>query len=53
MASLPLGHLNDSKAWDVILATTLSLCSFSICSSIFFPLHRGLSLFWANRGFPC
>ena len=33
MASHPLDHLNDSRAWEVI--TTLSLCSFSICSCIF------------------
>ena len=36
MASHPLDHLNDSRAWDVIPVTTLSLCSFSICSCIFF-----------------
>ena len=36
MASHPLDHLNDSRAWDVILVTTLSLCSFSICSCILF-----------------
>ena len=36
MASHPLDHLNDSRAWEVILVTTLSLCSFSICSCIFF-----------------
>ena len=36
MASHPLDHLNDSRAWEVILVITLSLCSFSICSFIFF-----------------
>ena len=36
MASHPLDRLNDSRAWEVILVTTLSLCSFSICSCIFF-----------------
>ena len=36
MISHPLDHLNDSGAWEVILVTTLSLCSFSICSCIFF-----------------
>ena len=35
MASRPLDHLNDSRAWEVILVT-LSLCSFSICSCMFF-----------------
>ena len=36
MISYPLDHLNDSIAWEVILVTTLSLCSFSICSCIFY-----------------
>ena len=36
MASHPVDHLNDFRAWEVILVTTLSLCSFSICSCIFF-----------------
>ena len=36
MASHPLDHSNDSRAWEVILVITLSLCSFSICSCIFF-----------------
>ena len=35
MVSHLLDHLNDSRAWEVILVTTLSLCSFSICSCIF------------------
>ena len=39
MASHPLDHLNDSRAWEVILVTTLSLCSFSICSCIFFSFY--------------
>ena len=37
MASHLLDHLNGPRAWEVILVTTLSLCSFSICSCIFFP----------------
>ena len=37
MVSHPLDHWNGSKAWEVILVITLSLCSFSICSCIFFP----------------
>ena len=53
MASHPLDHLNDSRAWEVILVTTLSLCSFSISSCIFFLLHHRSSLFWANREFSC
>ncbi|CAD1476178.1 unnamed protein product, partial [Heterotrigona itama] len=28
MASHPLDHFNDSRAWEIILVTTLSLCSF-------------------------
>ena len=36
MASHPLDHLNGSRAWEVILVTTLSLCSFSICSICIF-----------------
>ena len=36
MASHLLDHLNDSRVWEAILVTTLSLCSFSICSCIFF-----------------
>ena len=36
MASHPLDYLNDSRAWEVISVTTLSLCSLSICSCIFF-----------------
>ena len=36
MASHPLDHLNEFRAWEVILVTTLSLCFFSICSCIFF-----------------
>ena len=35
MASHLLDHLNDSRVWEAILVTTLSLCSFSICSCIF------------------
>ena len=45
MASHPLDHLNDSRVWEVILVTTLSLCSFSICSSIFFLHNHRLSSF--------
>ena len=51
MVSHPLDHLNDSRTWEVILVTTLSLCSFSICSCIFFLLFHHLHQFWANRGF--
>ena len=36
MVSHPLDHLNDPRAWEVILVTTLSLCSFSNCSCISF-----------------
>ena len=36
MASHPVDHLNDSRELEVILVTTLSLCSFSTCSCIFF-----------------
>ena len=36
MASHPLDHLNEFRAWEVILVTTLSLCFFSIWSCIFF-----------------
>ena len=35
MAFHPLDHLNDSRAWEIIFVTTLSLCSFNICSCIF------------------
>ena len=38
MVSHLLDHSNDSRAWEVILVATLSLCSFSICSCIFFFL---------------
>ena len=51
MASHPLDHLNDSRAWEVILVTTLSLCSFSICSCIFFFFFIIVHHPWANRGF--
>ena len=46
MVSHRLDHLNDSRAWELILVPTLSLCSFSICSCVFvflFPIivhHR-------------
>ena len=36
MVSHLLDHLNDSRVWEVILVTTLSLCSFSICSCSYF-----------------
>ncbi|CAD1479543.1 unnamed protein product, partial [Heterotrigona itama] len=35
MASHPLDHLNDSTAWEVILVTTLSLCSFTLIEFLF------------------
>ena len=53
MTSHPLDHLNDSRAWELILVTTLSLCSFSICSWIFFLLHHHRLLFWTNSEFSC
>ena len=49
MTSHPLDHLNDSKAWEVILVTTLSLCSFNICSCIFFFSSLSSFLFLSGK----
>ena len=45
MASHRLDHSNNSRAWEVILVTALSLCSFSICSCIFLLFLHHSSLF--------